>query len=121
MTPIRQWRTLDVHFIETPGFTRLISRHLDDDAYRALQVALILRPEQGPLIPHSGGLRKVRWGIGAMGKRGGLRIIYSWEARLAKFYLLFVYPKHAQGDLTAAQLRTLRRTVMEELRETEGL
>jgi hypothetical protein len=49
---------------------------LDDEEYRRLQIALMLRPEQGPVIPGSGGLRKVRWAVLGAGKRGGLRIIY---------------------------------------------
>jgi hypothetical protein len=49
-------------FVETPVFTSLISRALDDDQYRALQAALLLRPEQGPVIKGSGRLRKFHLG-----------------------------------------------------------
>lgn len=58
-------------FVETPVFTSLISKALDDDQYRALQAALLLRPEQGLVIKGSGGLRKIRWGQERRGKRGG--------------------------------------------------
>ena len=51
-----------MRFIETSVFTNSLRRHLDDDQYRALQLALALRPEQGALIPGGGGLRKLRWG-----------------------------------------------------------
>jgi hypothetical protein len=50
-----------MRFVETPVFTAAIQRLLDDEQYRRLQIALMLRPEQGPIIPGSGGLRKVRW------------------------------------------------------------
>jgi hypothetical protein len=50
-----------MRFVETPVFTGAVERLLDDEEYRRLQIALMLRPEQGPLIPASGGLRKVRW------------------------------------------------------------
>ena len=56
-------------------FTAALRRHLDDERYRQLQIALILRPEQGPVIKGSGGLRKVRWATSGGGKRGGLRVI----------------------------------------------
>jgi hypothetical protein len=46
-----------VRFVETPVFTEQIVAALDDDSYRQLQVALLLRPEQGALIRGSGGLR----------------------------------------------------------------
>jgi hypothetical protein len=38
-----------VLFVETPVFTNLVRRALDDDDYRALQITLLLRPEQGDL------------------------------------------------------------------------
>ena len=67
-----------MRFIETPVFTAALRRHLSDEAYRALQLALVLRPEQGPVISGSGGLRKLRWAVLGRGKRGGLRVIYYW-------------------------------------------
>ena len=45
-----------MRFVETPVFTPAIRRHLDDEHYRHLQIALMLRPEQGPVITGSGGL-----------------------------------------------------------------
>ena len=48
--------------METPIFTKEVRDLLDDDDYRALELALIFRPEQGAVIPGSGGLRKLRWG-----------------------------------------------------------
>jgi hypothetical protein len=53
-----------MRFVETSVFTAVLQRHLDDERYRQLQIALMLRPEQGPIIKGSGGLRKVRWGAG---------------------------------------------------------
>ena len=68
-----------MRFVETRVFTDLVCKILEDDEYRALQSSLLLRPEQGPVIPGSGGLRKVRWGTKGSGKRGGLRLIYFWD------------------------------------------
>lgn len=103
-------------FIETSVFTRLVERLLDDDAYAALQAALFFRPEQGPLIRGSGGLRKLRWASRGRGKRGALRVIYYWEPKATTCYMLFLYDKTQQGDLTAAQIKALRRIVLEEFR-----
>jgi putative transcriptional regulator len=64
-----------MRFVETHVFTKLVCGALDDDDYGALQITLLLRPEQGPLIPGSGGLRKMRWGGKGTGKRGGLRVM----------------------------------------------
>ena len=49
-----------MRFVETPIFTSTLRQTLDDPAYRALQLALVLRPEQGRVIVGSGGLRKLR-------------------------------------------------------------
>lgn len=105
-----------MRFIETPVFTASLRRHLNDDAYRALQLALVLRPEQGPVIPGSGGLRKLRWAAPGRGKRGGLRVIYYWDPADEAFYMLYTYAKNEQGDLTAAQVRVLARLVREEFK-----
>jgi mRNA-degrading endonuclease RelE of RelBE toxin-antitoxin system len=103
-----------MRFIETPIFTRAVVELLDDEQYRSLQLALLLRPELGPLIRRSGGLRKVRWSLTGRGKRGGLRIIYYWDEASETFYMLYAYPKNEQEDLSAQQLRVLRRLVSEE-------
>jgi mRNA-degrading endonuclease RelE of RelBE toxin-antitoxin system len=103
-------------FIETPIFSRQLYGLLPDDDYRAFQLALVLRPEQGAVIPGSGGLRKVRWLGHGRGKRGGLRIIYYWDAAVCVIYLLFLYSKNRQEDLTPAQLKLLRRIVLEDLK-----
>ena len=105
-----------MRFVETPIFTKVITRLLDDESYRGLQVALMLRPDQGPLIRSGGGLRKVRWARPGAGKRGGLRVIYYWAAAETAFYMLYAYSKNEQGDLTPAQTRQLGQLVREEFR-----
>src|SRR5579863_888306 len=90
-----------MRFVETPVCTASLVRLLDDESYRRLQVALILRPEQGPIIPGAGGRRKIRWARAGGGKRGGLRVIYYWAPKADAFYMLFVYAKNEQGDLTS--------------------
>ena len=104
-----------MRFVETPIFTVAIRSAMADEDYLALQVALILRPEQGPVIPRSGGLRKVRWAGSGRGKRGGLRVLYYWHPAEETFYMLFVFAKNTQEDLTPAQLKTLRQLIREEL------
>jgi len=103
-----------MRFVETSIFTKEVRELLADDEYRALQSALLFRPVQGAILPGSGGLRKLRWGVGGRGKRGGIRVIYYWAAEEEIFYMLFVYQKNVQEDLTPAQLRVLGRLVREE-------
>jgi hypothetical protein len=94
-----------MRFVETAVFTRALLSLLSDDEYRSLQLALMLRPDAGDIIPGSGGLRKFRWSLSGKGKRGGEVI-----------YMLFIYAKSRQEDLTSEQLKTLRKLVKENLK-----
>src|SRR5476651_636018 len=105
-----------MRFIETPVFTSSVSRFLDDESYRHLQLALMLRPEQGPVITGTGGARKIRWARAGSGKRGGVRVIYYWAPNEAAFYMLLAYAKNEQGDLTPTQAKALGRLIREEFK-----
>jgi mRNA-degrading endonuclease RelE of RelBE toxin-antitoxin system len=124
LTLIRQWRSFAyatvgaarVIIVETPTFTRRVSEFLDAEAYRLLQLELAENPNRAPVIPRSGGLRKIRWQRPGRGKRGGARVIYYWAQSADVILLLLVYSKSEQDDLTREQLRTLRRLVEEEFK-----
>lgn len=103
-----------MRLIETAIFTRQVIAALPDDSYRALQAALVDRPDVGTLIPGSGGLRKVRWQLPGRGKLGGVRVIYYWAIRHDTILFLFLYPKNVQAGLSARQLRELRRIIKRE-------
>lgn len=105
-----------MRFVETPIFTKVIGGYLDDEDYRSLQASLMRRPEQGPLVKGSGGVRKVRWGRAGAGKRGSLRVLYYWAPRPSVVYMLYAYAKNEQGDLTPAQVRALAALVREEFK-----
>ena len=100
--------------IETPIFTRCVLKLLDDDLYRNLQAVLALRPESGPVISGSGGLRKIRWVATGRGKRGGVRVIYYWVQRRDIILMLYIYPKNKKDDLTAQEVKILRCIIEEE-------
>lgn len=103
-------------FIETPIFTELVTESLSDAKYSELQHMLILRPDAGRLIRGSRGLRKLRWRTEHGGKRGGLRIIYYWYASDETVYMLFMYRKNEQEDLTPRQIKVLSELVEEYLK-----
>jgi hypothetical protein len=103
-------------FIETPIFTKLVTDLISDNEYRKIQLALVLRPEAGKIITGSGGIRKIRWKSGGSGKRGGLRLIYFWDALEDRIYMLLIYKKSKQKDLNPNQLKILRNLVKELLK-----
>jgi mRNA-degrading endonuclease RelE of RelBE toxin-antitoxin system len=101
---------------ETSVFTKQVTRLLDDESYRFLQLRLVADPETGSLVPRTGGLRKIRWQGSGRGKRGGVRVIYYWAVRHDVVLMLLMYPKSEQDDLTADQKKVLTALVREEFK-----
>lgn len=100
--------------IETSIFTNQVQALLSLEEYRKLQMALMIRPDLGTVIPGSGGLRKVRWSLSGRGKRGGVRTIYYWAVASDQILMLLMYAKNDRDDLTPTQLKVLRKIVEEE-------
>lgn len=95
-------------FIETKLFSRLRESYLSDDEYARLQESLIGNPQQGTLVPSSGGVRKLRWSQPGRGKRGGIRLIYYSKSLEGLIYLLTIYSKSEESDIPAHILRKIR-------------
>ena len=98
-------------FIETPLFTKILPRYLDDDDYAKLQNALNEQPEAGDLVPGSGGVRKMRWGVQGRGKRAGLRIIYYFRTARGQIWMLTLYAKNVRESIPAHVLKELKETI----------
>jgi hypothetical protein len=96
---------------ETPLFQRQ-ARDVWDESEREDFVNFIARnPEAGDVIPDTGGVRKVRWARSGSGKRGGTRVIYFYHNADRPLYLLMVYAKAWQEDLSADEKRAVRKLV----------
>lgn len=113
---IRQWRTISVAMIiiETSIFTKQVRTLFTDDEYRLLQSELVVKPDLGKIIRHSGGIRKIRWSASGRGKRGGARVIYYWATADDQLLMLFIYPKNVSDTLSSKQLAILRKIVEED-------
>lgn len=97
-----------ISFVETRLFTRLVQEYLSDDEYGALQQALLQDPEAGAVVPGSGGVRKLRWGVAGRGKRGGLRVIYFLRTQQGQIWMLTIYPKNVAENIPAHVLRQIK-------------
>lgn len=103
-------------FFETSVFRRAADQLLTAEEQRALQNLLLERPDAGALIKKSGGLRKVRFGVGNKGKSGGVRVIYYHHTGRKVILLLVIYAKGQQDDLTDEQTALLRALVRKEFK-----
>src|SRR5690349_14371816 len=75
---------------------------LTDEDLRDLENLLMRNPVAGPVIPGTGGLRKIRFAPPGWntGKRGASRVIYAYILEGQAAYLFTVYGKNEQADLT---------------------
>lgn len=96
--------------IETPAFTKQVSRLLDKTQYNNFLQYLKNNPLKGKVIKHTNGLRKIRWNKKNTGKRGGVRIIYYIESETT-IYLLEAYDKKHDSDISRKQAKKLSRLV----------
>jgi len=84
---------------------------MSDEQYSNLQNALIKDPEAGDLIPGSGGVRKLRWGVAGRGKRGGIRVIYYARTRQGQIWMLTLYAKNVMENISANVLRKIKEEI----------
>ncbi len=94
-----------MEFIESQVFTRQIKDLISDDSFRLLQNTLVIQPEFGDLIQHTGGARKMRWAAENSGKSGGIRVIYF--LRQDRVHLVVAYKKGRKDSLTADEKKVL--------------
>jgi hypothetical protein len=98
-------------FIETPFFTKAVLHYLTDDEYTGLQSHIDANPEAGAVVPGSGGVRKLRWGLVGRGKRGGLRVIYYLRRKQGQIWMLTLYGKSARENIPAHLLRQMKEAI----------
>jgi mRNA-degrading endonuclease RelE of RelBE toxin-antitoxin system len=92
---------------ETPTFTRQAGKLFSGEEKQALIDFLAANPLAGDEIPGTGGVRKLRFGVSGMGKRGGGRVIYYFLDETVPIYALLAYGKSARTGLTSAEKRAV--------------
>jgi hypothetical protein len=93
--------------VESPLFSKLWPDYWTEDERAEFCVFIAARPDAGELVPYSGGCRKVRWSRAGMGKRGGVRVIYTARLTAGEIVLLTIYAKSARESIPARVLRKI--------------
>lgn len=92
---------------ELPEFIRSAQKLLTDIERQVIILYLAEHPKMGDLMEGTGGVRKLRWGRGSQGKSGGVRVIYYFYDEAMPLYLLTLFAKGEQLNLSKAERNEL--------------
>ena len=107
---------MNIEIIETRDFIKILNlllkrRKLLDEDYIDFKKKLVGCPDSGDTISGTGGIRKIRLKSPSGGKSGGFRICYYYILNRDKIYLLYIYPKNEQEDLSIEDKKILKQAV----------
>jgi len=103
-----------MQFVRTRRYLKDTKRlGLAAEELEAIETSIAARPDAGDVIPGLRGLRKLRFGFGGRGKRGGGRVIYALLFGNGLVALLRAYAKNEADDLSAEERRQVIALVKE--------
>lgn len=107
-----------VEFVETRLFTRRLTNFGSREILQAIQSDLIEDPVRWPVIRGTHGARKGRIADpkGSHGKSGSYRYLYLFLPHVQRIYLLFIFGKDEQSNLSPAQVKKIAQ-FCDEIRE----
>jgi hypothetical protein len=97
-----------MRIIPTAPYLRRVRKLLTDLERALAESEIAADPEAWPVIAGAGGARKARVRRGSRGKSGGARIIYFLRSHSGAIYLMTIYAKSEQKDLSDDEKRALR-------------
>jgi len=98
-----------LHFIETQIFTKRVDKLASMEVLFDLQNDWLDNPKRGVVIGATNGARKARVGERRQnrGRSGGFRYIYLYLEKVGIVYLMFIFAKNEQENLTDTQKKEL--------------
>jgi mRNA-degrading endonuclease RelE of RelBE toxin-antitoxin system len=96
---------------ELPEYIKRADSLLKESERKDVIDYLSEHPKAGTLIEGTGGIRKLRWSKGNKGKSGGVRVIYYYHDERIPLYLLTMFGKNEQANLTKADRNSLSKLV----------
>jgi len=96
---------------EVPEYIRQAEKLLTAEERQDIVSYLAVHPKSGDLIEGTGGIRKLRWGRGGRGKSGGVRVIYYYHSETMPLYLITLFAKNEQANLSKADRNGMAKLV----------
>ena len=96
---------------ELPEYIRRAEKLMSATERQDIVNYLAAHPKAGDLMEGTGGVRKLRWGRGAQGKSGGVRVIYYVHSDLMPLYLLTLFAKNERANIAKAERNELAELV----------
>jgi len=96
---------------------------VSEDECAELVNYIAANPQGGDLIPGTGGARKIRFARPGQGKRGGYRIITFYGGGDIPVFLLSMFAKNEQSDLSQTaknELKKILKAIPESYRRTRN-
>jgi RelE toxin of RelEB toxin-antitoxin system len=100
-------------FIELPVFMKQLDALASLETLYAIQADLLADPERWPVIKGTGGARKGRVADprDSRGKSGSFRYIYLYLEHRGRIFLLLLFSKNEQANLSPAQIKQVAAAV----------
>ena len=97
--------------VESDAFLADAKAFFTEDERAELVLYIAMNPDAGVIMPATGGVRKLRWGVQGRGKSGGVRVIYYFHNETLPVFMLNVFAKNEKADLSNAERNALRRYI----------
>lgn len=96
---------------ELPEYIKRAQELLSESERKSVIDYLAEYPKAGDLMEGTGGIRKLRWGRGNRGKSGGVRVVYYYHDERIPLYLLTLFGKNEQANLSKSDRNFLAQLV----------
>ena len=103
--------------VELESFVRHADGHLTEDEVQGLITYLANHPDDGEMIPDTGGIRKIRWPARVNSTTGGAWVVYFFRDLNMPLYLLTAFGKGERIILSKDDKAALRAVVDEIIRD----
>src|SRR5690606_41622816 len=93
--------------VELPEFLRKSQDLLANEEKLSFINYLAAHPQAGDLMQGTGGIRKLRWAAQGRGKSGGVRVIDYYHNRTIPLFLITVFGKGEEDNLSKSECNDL--------------